>query len=355
MESSRRSGGKSDRPDPQLQLDFSGRRRILREWLTDDSNVKHLLRVLMDHASNGTECFLTIATIAREMSVKSNRTVQNAIREAERLGFLIVYGPRPGRSCNTYRLRIAEMRDAAEFEWRVRQLWNSNHDGCQSQFRTYRKYLAHRQANAEGAHSLHPTPANPAGDPCKICTPHPHILHPEALSKHLSKPPPKPATPGSWEMVEGELKEFGILHPRSALDSARGAGCSAGFVHEVIDYCRSKCTPDGTPAWGPGELHRRIRELRPGQSIDDPKLWSKPSAEYLEATESGTETDGEIERLKRFRERTPRQLEALVKTLRTYDDRLWPAWEQIGQHDTAAFLERFGKQLAEAYSKAAHR
>ncbi|MCA9070497.1 MAG: helix-turn-helix domain-containing protein, partial [Planctomycetaceae bacterium] len=166
----------------QLRLDYSGRRNALREFLTEETHVKHLLRVLMDHIPQGdTDCFLTIETICREMSAK-RRTVQKAIAEAKEQGYLIVYGPSRTRNCNTYRVRFSEIREAWEFENAVRQAWNANYEGCCEEFRDYRAYLNHlREAVADRAEY--------ARGWRNMCVGVAQPMRPENVSKQNLKPP----------------------------------------------------------------------------------------------------------------------------------------------------------------------
>lgn len=95
----------------QKEFTFTQRRDILRRLPTRTTDEKHLIRILDDHAGDGSDCWLKLSTIAAEMGC-STRTVQRAIQDAIEDEYLIVIPKHmTDRPCNTYRLRRAEMRD----------------------------------------------------------------------------------------------------------------------------------------------------------------------------------------------------------------------------------------------------
>jgi len=263
----------------QQQLDFSGRRMLLREWLTDNTHVKHLLRVLLDHTpDDGTDCFLLLDTIAREMSCPK-RTVQTAIKKAKAEGFLIVFGPKRRRRCNTYRLRIAEIYERAKSDLRERQTKEPRAD------------LAHdeRQIGATQVPNRRLTGA--------------YLAHRNSIETS-SKPPPKHAgethtvhPADEWGMVVEELIEYGVGDPEPAVEKARQRRCSAPFIRRVIEYARTKVSADGTKAWGGGALRKRILNLKPGQSIES--LWLPVDPAYEQAQRREAEQKQEAERRRR--------------------------------------------------------
>jgi hypothetical protein len=102
------------KPDPipgQLTFPFNIRMKILRKLKTGWTHAKHLLRVLDDHAGDGTDCWLKQETIAEEMET-SVTTVKRAVKVAVNDELLIV-SRKSRHGCNLYRLRRAEMRDKA--------------------------------------------------------------------------------------------------------------------------------------------------------------------------------------------------------------------------------------------------
>jgi hypothetical protein len=257
----------------QLQIDWSGRQHLLRNWLTDETHVKHLLRVLFDHTpSRDSDCYLLIDTIAREMST-SRRTAQRTVKRAVEEGLIIIFGPKSRRRCNTYRLRLANIFERAEAELKGANLAPQP---C--------------QADTPDVPTCHPKGAN--------------LAHGSTLEVPTEPPPPKRGagtTPAAhptdeWGVAVEELIDYGVGDPEPAVEKARQRGCSAPFVRRIIDYALSQVAGDGTCAWGGGALRKRILNLRPGQPIDDETLWLSVDPAYKQARRREAEQNQEDER-----------------------------------------------------------
>lgn len=103
-----------EKPSPsplQRELPLGQRKPALR-LLRTDSHVKHLIRVLDDHASPGCVCWLALETIAAEMCV-SVRTAQRAIAQGKAEGLLIIGKRKKHTRSNLYTLRWADIVEKA--------------------------------------------------------------------------------------------------------------------------------------------------------------------------------------------------------------------------------------------------
>ncbi len=296
-------------PEIQLQLPFNKRRMILREQLTGHQTVKHLLRVLDDHAGDGTDCFLSNATLSREMSCVI-RTVQRAVKTAQEEELIIVFpgGGRGKRRCNVYRIRRANLRDLAEAGKHARDAADAAFEG---------DYLSPlpRQIVTPTTTNSHPR-GDLLSSPIRSC-----------IEVSLKPPPPAPdkrtapALSEEWRAVVVALLKFGVNDPEPAIENARQRGVTPSYVFELIAHAKSK-----PGAWGPGALRKRVFNAIPGEDVA--ALWTPENEAFTRVQrDAGAARRGEIEK-QEIRDRQ-REIAEEDQALQALEDRHGPTLDAM--------------------------
>ena len=282
----------------QQQLPFHLQRsRVLRKLKTATTHEKHLLRVLDDHIGNKTswDVWLEVGTMADEMCC-SERTVERAIQGLQKQEFVMIVGyPRKDRGCRTYRLRRAEMWEAAGMVLRIDDMEGGNGPGPGDDF-----------PPSPGPRTPEPTRlfGESINDPLAIrasrqdsatrqigeSVQKPTRLFGESIAPHIrneylqeeeegliTKPPPPcpalraPDGAANWDRVKEELIRFPVGDFQSPIDAARSHGCSPPHVLALIEFARTNAARWKSPA---GALWKRITNAHPQRAIAD--AWPEP-------------------------------------------------------------------------------
>lgn len=329
----------------QLVFEFKLRRAILRKLKTVNDRVKHLLRVLDDHAGDGTDARLKVETIAAEMCAPK-RTTERTIEQAVDEGWIARLGRGRYWRCAHCRAwnRQRDRRD-------VCGTCEADRDElCRSEYRTHTTYrllraaMEHRSGvsrdadqSANLADSTRQTGGhNPPNRRINSAT---LAVSMKPSLKPLSKPssnllpfdPPNPCEgdvrpnpraggkvegideSASWEAVSAALGRYGCRSEyatESACRQAQANGCTANDAVALIEFAERRAI-DGVRAWGPGAILHRLSQHRPGDEIAE--FWPEPSpaftaAEQVERRQSADARE-RAERAEREYEAAERQAE----------------------------------------------
>lgn len=255
--------------------------RLLLERMGITPTAKHLLRVFVSQI-DGTatrEVFLKAKTMADaiEESVRTVRTTLKELRDEELISR--ISGPRPGRPCDTYLVRVPNLWERGGVEFRDESECNS----CTS-------------ADDAGVPPLHSAE-------CNSCTSRPYRRN--NINEQEEVPPP-PAPPcRTWQEVEEGLIRFPVGAFRQAIEAARGHRLTPEIVLSLIDYARANADrwEDASRA-----LYWRITKGSPGQSTDEgwPPPRVKATASAGSSNPARVRSDG-----KKFWERSSQTAEVL--------------------------------------------
>lgn len=255
----------------------------MRQLQTGDPHVKHLLRVLDDHAFDSTDAWLKIQTIAAEMCAPV-RTVERAIARAKAAGYLVTL--RPGRFWRCAHCRAWTQRKSADcglcrqprsesVEWSYRN--------CTT-FRLRRQELADAarvtQGTEQSATLAEPIRHTGGSDP-------PNRRMQSATLADPKKDPLKAflKTSPKWTEAAEELISYGCDNRpsiESAIRQADERGTEPEKVLALIRFAEDH-TAAGVRAWGPGGVLQRIASDQPDRAVDDVATWMRPADEYAAA------------------------------------------------------------------------
>lgn len=144
-------------------------------------------------------------------------------------------------------------------------------------------------------------------------------------SSSSSKPPP----PNTLRELEEEVFQCGVEDAVRAVRSATDAGCSNGEIRAVI------------AAWsrrddlGPGSLHYRLMELRPGQEPD--RGWPKQAPEVVQKKQAGKRADAE----RRDEEEYQEKVVADAATAKAREEKFGPELDAMDQVEVGEICKPF--------------
>lgn len=275
----------TDRHDPdRLQRRFPTRRRLAMRLLrvvfplllpgekpwpkVSECHVKHLLRVLWDHADKGNTCWLKLQTIADEMQT-STRTVESAIAAAVRLGFIATDSWNRYTKATTYVILWSNIFDYV--------FGPTEDDSADEPSATVADGLTPNDPQQLRMVENPPaTVADGSGQTIRNSCGwiELHIRNEDFKEVGEEKePPPSEVTNAppvgvedlreAWRQVELSAGEF--VADLKCISAARDRGCTPAEVRALIDYARANWSQWQSPA---GALHTRIRSAIPGEAPD---------------------------------------------------------------------------------------
>jgi hypothetical protein len=258
-------------------LQFQRRREALRK-LAAPPNVKHLLRVLDDHADKGSVCWLKLATLSREMQV-SESTVKRAVADSKALKFLDVARRTKLTRANKYTIRWPEIWSAVYGE--------PGEEAGGSEAAELRGQLGLSTSGFTGHSEV-----NLASQPAKLrgqlglsissseVNLASRIIRIEASKEeevvYKLPPPPEAASAGAtaareWLALEMDIAAFPLGDSARSVKAARDHGCDAGFVRELLAWAVANRSAWDNPS---GALRFRLLNAWPRQSVSE--HWPAP-------------------------------------------------------------------------------